>query len=366
MQHDSHTPTVTDRYRLPNNYEPLLNAKQTQNAITKLRHFFEKEFGRVLNVHRVESPIMIRRDQGLADTIDRDTHFPPVSFTLENGGDPIEAEIVQAATKWKRVALKQFDCAEGEGIVTDMRAIRRVEVLGNYHSGYVDQWDWERAISAEQRSLAFLKEIVGKIWQVMRASYTYISAEYPILKERYGDLPETITFVHSEDLLDMYPELEPNDREIAFLKEYPAAFLCGVGYKLNNGKPHGARTADYDDWITEVTSAEGRTTHGLNGDIIVWNPVTQSRHELSSMGIRVDKDSLKAQLEYTGESEFLKSNYSQMILNDDIPLSVGGGIGQSRLWMYLLRKAALGECSISVWPESFYDACAEKNIPLLR
>jgi aspartate--ammonia ligase len=275
--------------------------------------------------------------------------------------------VVQAATKWKRVALKRFNMAVGEGLCTDMRAVRKDYFLDHDHSAYVDQWDWERAITAEQRNLEFLKETVRKIWRVLVNAERHVQKLFPQLKSaKYPDLPEEITFIHAEDLLDMYPDLPRKQRETEILQKFPAIFIIGIGWTLKDGYPHEMRAADYDDWVTPAKSDAGRLTHGLNGDILVWNPVTMRRHELTSMGIRVTAETLREQLRLTGQLDFLNFPYHRAILNGEIPLSIGGGIGQSRTLMLLLRKAHLGEVSVTVWPKILKDMCEQKNIHVLE
>jgi aspartate--ammonia ligase len=255
----------------------------------------------------------------------------------------------------------------GEGLCTDMRAVRKDYFLGHDHSVYVDQWDWERVVTADQRSLTFLKETVRKIWQVLKGAETFIQREFPRLKSvRYPDLPDELTFLHAEEILEMYPDLPRKQRETLVLQKYPAIFIIGIGYPLKDGYPHEMRAADYDDWITETVAEDGRPMHGLNGDILVWNPVTRRRHELTSMGVRVNEETLVKQLEVAGQLDFLKFPYHQAILNHEIPLSIGGGIGQSRTQMLLLRKAHLGEVTVSVWPKILKDMCAHKNIFVLE
>jgi aspartate--ammonia ligase len=255
----------------------------------------------------------------------------------------------------------------GEGINTDMRAVRKDYFLDHDHSAYVDQWDWERVITEDQRNLDFLMEIVQKIWKVIKGAETYIQEMFPQLKtDKYPNLPDELTFIHAEDLYEMYPDLPRKQRETMILQKYPAIFIIGIGYPLPNGYPHELRAADYDDWITPTTSKDGRPMHGLNGDILVWNPVTRRRHELTSMGIRVTKETLVQQLEMSGQLDFLKLPYHQAILNDEIPLSIGGGIGQSRTTMLLLRKAHLGEVSVSVWPKELKAICEPRNIFVLE
>ncbi len=354
---------------LPNDYQPLLNRKETQRAIFALKDYIEEHLCKELNLMRVTVPLIVDVESGVNDFLDRDGSRTPIQFHISNDYDqhPIDAQIVQAATKWKRMALKQFDMQVGEGILTDMRAVRKDYFLDHDHSVYVDQWDWELVITEEQRNLAFLTEIVKKIWKVLKGAETYIQELFPRLKtDKYPNLPEELTFLHAEDILDWYPDLPRKARETEVLKKYPAIFIYGIGYPLKDGYPHEMRAADYDDWITETRSADGRPMHGLNGDILVWNPVTRRRHELTSMGIRVNAESLKKQLEMAGQLDFLKYPYHQAILNNEIPLSIGGGIGQSRTYMLLLRKAHLGEVSVTVWPKILKEMCAKRNIFVLE
>ena len=264
------------------------------------------------------------------------------------------------------MALRQFQCDVGEGINTDMRAVRKDYFLDHDHSAYVDQWDWEKVISAEQRTLDYLKDTVRRIWRVIKGAETFIQGEFPKLRtDRFPSLPDELTFLHAEDLLAMYPDLPRKQRETQVLQKHPAVFIVGIGWVLGDGYPHEMRAADYDDWVTPTRSEDGRPMHGLNGDILVWNPVTKRRHELTSMGVRVNKDTLRQQLEISGQLDFLKLPYHQAILDDRIPLSIGGGIGQSRTTMLLLRKAHLGEVSVSVWPKQLKEICAKKNIQVL-
>ncbi|HEV8538657.1 MAG TPA: aspartate--ammonia ligase [Bacteroidota bacterium] len=318
-----------------------------------------------MNLILVEVPLIVDSESGVNDMLDRDGSRTPIQFHISNDYNkhPIDAQVVQAATKWKRVALKQFGMNVGEGLVTDMRAVRKDYFLDHDHSAYVDQWDWERVITPEQRNLIFLKEIVNKIWKVITVAETYIQDMFPKLKtDRYPNLPEEITFLHAEDILDMYPDLPRKTRETMVLQKYPAIFIIGIGWPLKDGYPHEMRASDYDDWMAESVSGEGKPMHGLNGDILVWNPVTRRPHELSSMGIRVTKDTLRKQLEMSKQLDFLKLPYHKEILNDQIPLSIGGGIGQSRTTMQLLKKANLGEVSATVWPRILKEMCAKNNI----
>jgi len=313
----------------------------------------------------VTVPLIVDVESGVNDYLDRDGSRTPIQFHISNDRDlhPVDAQVVQAATKWKRVALQRFGMQPGEGLCTDMRAVRKDYFLDHDHSAYVDQWDWERAITAEERSLDFLKQTVNAIWRVLVGAERHVQHLFPqLIDPRYPNLPEKLTFLHAEELLDLYPDLPRKRRETAILQKYPAVFIIGIGWTLADGYPHEMRAADYDDWVTETKSSEGRTMHGINGDILVWNHVTRRRHELSSMGIRVNAETLRQQLELTGQLDFLKYPYHKAIVDHRIPLSIGGGIGQSRTLMLLLRKAHLGEVSATVWPKILKEMCARNNI----
>jgi aspartate--ammonia ligase len=354
---------------LPQDYSSLLTPKETQKALFTVKNYIEENLCRELNLMMVAVPLIVDVESGVNDYLDRDGSRTPIQFRISNDYDqhPIDAEVVQAATKWKRMALKQFGMEVGEGLCTDMRAVRKDYFLDHDHSAYVDQWDWELVITDEQRNLQFLTEVVEKIWQVLKGAETYVQELYPQLKtDKYPNLPEKLTFLHAEDILDRYPDLPRKARESAILQEYPAIFIYGIGWTLEDGYPHELRAADYDDWVTETRSADGRPRHGLNGDILVWNPITKRRHELTSMGIRINAETLKKQLEMTGQLDFLKLPYHQAIINNQIPLSIGGGIGQSRTTMLLLKKAHLGEVSVTVWPKVLKDMCRMKNIYVLE
>jgi aspartate--ammonia ligase len=317
----------------------------------------------------VQVPLIVDVQSGVNDYLDRDGSRSPIQFHIKNDYDkhPIDAQVVQAATKWKRVALKEFDIKAGEGLCTDMRAVRKDYFLDHDHSIYVDQWDWERVIKPADRNLNFLKDIVRKICKVFKGAEIYIQDAFPQLKtSKYPSLPDEIVFMHAEDILSKYPDMPRKQRETAILQEHPAIFIIGIGWTLNDGYPHEMRAADYDDWVTETRSEDGRKMHGLNGDILVWNPVTKRRHELSSMGIRVNAVTLKQQLLLTGQMDFLNYPYHKAIVDDEIPLSIGGGIGQSRTLMYLLKKAHLGEVSVTVWPQILKQICEKKNIHVLN
>ena len=354
---------------LPTDYHSLLNPKETQLALTALKRYIEDNMCKELNLIHVEVPLIVDTQSGVNDLLDRDGSRTPIQFHVTNDYNkhPVDAQVVQAATKWKRMALKQFGMAVGEGLVTDMRAVRKDYFLDHDHSAYVDQWDWEKVITPDQRNLNFLMDNIRRIWKVMKGAETYIQDQFPKLKTpKYPNLPDELTFLHAEDILDMYPDLPRKARETAILQKYPAVFIIGIGWILKDGFPHELRAADYDDWVTETKSSDGRPMHGLNGDILVWNPITKRRHELTSMGIRVNKETLKKQLEITHQLDFLNFPYHKAIMNDEIPLSIGGGIGQSRTTMLLLRKAHLGEVSVTVWPQILKEICAKKDIHVLN
>lgn len=354
---------------LPSDYESLLNPKETQQALLIVKTAIEEGLSRELNLIRVESPLIVDRDSGMNDYLDRDGSRTPIDFHISNDYEkhPVDAQVVQAATKWKRWALKQFGMDVGEGVYTDMRAVRKDYFLDHDHSAYVDQWDWERVINDEDRNLELLKDTVRRIWKVLLEAEQKAQAAFPQLKsDKYPDLPEELKFLHAEEILDMFPDLPRKARETEIIQKYPAVFIIGIGWTLKDGYPHEMRAADYDDWVTPTVSESGEPMHGLNGDILVWNHVTKRRHELTSMGVRVTKDTLKQQLEMTGQLDFLEMPYHKMIMNDEIPLSIGGGIGQSRTYMYILKKAHLGECSVTVWPKILRDICREKNIIVLQ
>jgi aspartate--ammonia ligase len=354
---------------LPTTYQSLLSPKETQRAIFCVKTFIEEQLCEALNLIRVEVPLIVDVDSGVNDMLDRDGSRTPIEFHISNDRDqhPVDAQIVQAATKWKRMALKQFGMSVGEGLMTDMRAVRKDYFLDHDHSAYVDQWDWELTITPQQRTLEFLTRIVEKIWSVLKRAETHVHQLFPQLKtDQYPNLPEKLTFMHAEDLLARYPDLPRKQRETEILKEHPAIFIYGIGWPLADGYPHEMRAADYDDWITETTSSDGRPMHGLNGDILVWNPVTKRRHELTSMGVRVNADTLQKQLEMSGQLDSLELPYHQAILSEEVPLSIGGGIGQSRTTMLLLRKAHLGEVSVTVWPKILKEMCRERKIHVLE
>jgi aspartate--ammonia ligase len=354
---------------LPTDYHSLLTPRETQQAIFEVKGYIETELCRELNLMMVQVPLIVDAESGVNDMLDRDGSRTPVSFHVANDREkhPIDAQVVQAATKWKRVALRQLGLGVGEGICTDMRAVRKDYFLDHDHSVYVDQWDWERVVTPEQRNLQYLEQTVRTIWKVLRGAERHVQQQFPQLRtDRYPDLPEELVFIHAEDLLERYPDLPRKQRETLILQEFPAVFIIGIGWTLADGYPHEMRAADYDDWATETTSADGRAMHGLNGDILVWNPVTKRRHELTSMGIRVDAATLRRQLEMTGQLDWLELPYHRGIVTGELPLSIGGGIGQSRTQMLILKKAHLGEVSVTVWPKVLKDMCAARDIHVIE
>jgi len=353
---------------LPKDYQAILPPLERMKALFAIKEYIEKNLCQELNLTMVQVPLIVERESGINDMLDRDGSRTPIEFPCGLGLEKrLNAQIVQAATKWKRPALSQFGCKVGEGICTDMRAVRKDYFLDHDHSAYVDQWDWERVMTMDQRNLDFLKDIVRKIWKVIRGAGKHAQELYPQLKtKKYPEIPEELTFLTAEEILDMFPDLPRKQRETQVLQKYPAIFIIGVGYPLKDGYPHEMRAADYDDWITDTSKMTRKPTRGLNGDILVWNPVTRRRHELTSMGIRVTKETLVKQLEMANLMENLKLPYHQAIMNDKIPLSIGGGIGQSRTFMYLLRTAHLGEVTVSVWPKALKDICVKHNIFVLE
>jgi aspartate--ammonia ligase len=354
---------------LPHDYVALLGPKDRMKALFKVKNFIEDNLCKELNLFMVQVPLIVSKESGVNDYLDRDGSRTPIDFPCGLGLDKrIDAQVVQAATKWKRMALKQFGCKLGEGICTDMRAVRKDYFLDHDHSAYVDQWDWERVITEDMRNLKFLKDVVERIWMVIYESGRMIMKDFPGLDtDKYPEIPKKLDFFHAEEILERYPDLTRKQRETKMVQEVsPAIFIIGIGYVLEDGYPHEMRAADYDDWITPTIKKGGKQYHGLNGDILVWNPVTRRRHELTSMGIRVTKESMVKQLKEAGQEHFLQLPYHQAILNDEIPLSIGGGIGQSRTFMYLLRTAHIGEVSVSVWPDYLKVISKRKNIHILE
>ena len=326
----------------PNNYQSVLDLVDTQKAIKLVKDAFESELAKGLNLIRVSAPLFVEPKTGLNDNLSG--YEKAVSFIVNENEQ--ELEIVQSLAKWKRYALKKYDI---DGLYTDMNAIRRFEDTDNLHSLYVDQWDWEKRLTVEQRNIKTLKQIVKKIYKVFIKTYNKVIKSYPQLKT---DLPNNIVFVTTKELEKKYPKLDRKERENAICKECGAVFLIGIGDKLKDGKAHDSRAADYDDWK-------------LNGDILLWYEPLQIAFELSSMGIRVNKDSLLRQLKVKGEEYKLEMPYHQSIINEKLPLSIGGGIGQSRLCMFLLKKVHIGEVQSSYWPEEDIKEFKKYNIDLL-
>jgi len=333
----------------------LLNLQETERAIRLIKEFFQVNLSFELNLVRVTAPLFVRANTGIND--DLNGVEKPVSFRIKAANDA-KAEIVQSLAKWKRLMLADYNFKHGEGLYTDMNAIRPDEELDNLHSLYVDQWDWERIISPEERNLEFLKEIVQKIYDVIKRTEKYVCHYYNVINPF---LPEKITFVHSEELEERYGDLTPPEREKTVCQEYGAVFVIGIGADLKNGKPHDGRAPDYDDWSTPTH----RGYRGLNGDILVYYPILDCSYELSSMGIRVDEKTLMRQLEIRGVTERTNLYFHRRLLDGTLPLSVGGGIGQSRLCMLYLQKAHIGEIQSSLWPEDMINQCRENNIFLL-
>lgn len=341
---------------LPEGYRPLLDELTTEVAIRKIKESFQTNLAFELKLQRVTAPLFVRSGTGINDDLNGVER--PVSFPIKDDGES-RAEIVHSLAKWKRMKLASLGVEVGKGIYTDMNAIRPDEELDNLHSLYVDQWDWEKVVSAEQRNLDTLKKTVRRIYYALRRTEDAICRDYPVLKPF---LPEEISFFFTEDLEAQYPELTPKQREDIVCKENGAVFLIGIGGALpKSGKPHDGRAPDYDDWTTESTPGH----HGLNGDILVWNPVLKRSFEVSSMGIRVDCAALRKQLAISGQQQREKLQFHQALLGGQLPLSLGGGIGQSRLCMLLLQKAHIGEIQSSIWPASMIQTCRQNNIPLL-
>ena len=325
----------------PKNYKPLLDLKQTELGIKQIKEFFQLNLSSELRLRRVTAPLFVLKGMGINDDLNGIER--PVSFPIKDLGDA-QAEVVHSLAKWKRLTLADYHIEPGYGIYTDMNAIRSDEELGNLHSLYVDQWDWERVMGAEERNVDFLKEIVRRIYAAMvRTEYLV----YEMFPEIRPTLPQQIHFIHSEDLLQKYPTFTPKEREDAITKEYGAVFIIGIGCKLSNGEKHDGRAPDYDDWSTVAENGQV----GLNGDLLVWDEVLNRSLELSSMGIRVDKEALLRQLEICNAEEKKELYFHKRLLNNELPLSIGGGIGQSRLCMFYLRKAHIGEIQASIWPE---------------
>lgn len=341
--------------KIPKNYKPLLDARETELGIKKVKDFFQSSLSAELRLRRVTAPLFVLRGQGINDDLNGVERA--VTFPIKDLGDE-RAEVVHSLAKWKRLMLAEYKIEPGFGIYTDMNAIRSDESLGNLHSLYVDQWDWERTITAEDRTTDFLKKTVRRIYAAMVATEYVVYENYPQLKPV---LPRDIFFIHAEELRKLYPNLPAKEREHEITKKHGAVFIMGVGGPLGDGEKHDGRAPDYDDWST--IGEDGLP--GLNGDILVWNSLLEQSMELSSMGIRVDKTALLRQLEMCGCEDRKELYFHKKLLSGELPLCIGGGIGQSRLCMFFLRKAHVGEIQASIWPEDMRRTCAENNIPLI-
>ncbi|MBQ7509522.1 MAG: aspartate--ammonia ligase [Prevotella sp.] len=339
----------------PIDYVPLLDMRQTERGIKLIKEFFQQNLSTELRLRRVTAPLFVLQGLGINDDLNGVERA--VTFPIKDLGDA-RAEVVHSLAKWKRLTLAEYQIEPGYGIYTDMNAIRADEELDNLHSLYVDQWDWEASIRREDRTLAFLKNIVERIYAAIRRTEYLVCESYPQIRPF---LPEKIHFIHSEELLQMYPDLSPKEREDAICEKYGAVFIIGIGGKLANGEKHDGRAPDYDDWST--VAEDGR--QGLNGDILIWYPVLGRSFELSSMGIRVDKESLLRQLALEGQQAREQLYFHQQLLHDRLPLSIGGGIGQSRLCMVLLHKGHIGEIQASIWPDSMREECKAMGMTLI-
>ena len=339
----------------PEGYKALLDMKRTEQGIKLIKDFFQENLSTELRLSRVTAPLFVLKGLGINDDLNGVER--PVTFHIKDLAEA-EAEVVHSLAKWKRLTLAEYGIEPGYGVYTDMNAIRADEELDNLHSLYVDQWDWEAVITAEQRNVDFLKNVVERIYSAIRRTEYLTCETYPELKPF---LPEKIHFTHSEDLLEMYPDLSPKEREDEICRKYGAVFLIGIGGKLSNGEKHDGRAPDYDDWSTPTDDRRA----GLNGDILIWYPLLGRSFELSSMGIRVDKEALLRQLALEGKEDRTQLYFHRQLLDGKLPLSIGGGIGQSRLCMLLLHKAHIGEIQASIWPEDMRRECREAGMPLI-
>lgn len=335
-------------------YKTILSLRETEKAIKIIKDYFEDELAKSLNLERVSAPLFLERGSGVND--DLNGLERKASFEIKEAG--CIAEGLFSLAKWKRMKLAEYEFKIGEGLYTDMNAIRCDDTLDNLHSAYTDQWDWEKTISKKDRNLEFLKKTVKDIYRVIKKTENMICEKYPQINPI---LPEDIIFIHTEDLIDEYPKLSPREREDNVVKKYRAIFLIGIGGELKDSTIHDGRAPDYDDWTTPTSQGK----KGLNGDILVWYPLLNKSFELSSMGIRVDKEAMLKQLKIRKAEDRLNKEWHKRLINGDFPLSIGGGIGQSRLCMFFLRKAHIGEVQSSVWPEEMKTKCKESGIRLL-
>ena len=339
----------------PENYHALLDLQQTEIAIKKIKDFFLSSISTELRLRRVTAPLFVLKGLGMNDDLNGVER--PVTFPIKDMNEA-QAEVVHSLAKWKRVTLAEYNVKPGYGIITDMNAIRADEEMDNLHSLYVDQWDWERVMPPHSRNTEYLKKTVNRIYNAILRTEFFICETYPQLK---AFLPEDIHFIHAEELRQRYPDLTPKERENAICREYGAVFIIGIGCKLSDGKKHDGRAPDYDDYTTNGLNG----LPGLNGDLLLWDDVLQRSIELSSMGIRVDKEALQRQLKEEHEEKRLELYFHKRLMNDTLPLSIGGGIGQSRLCMFYLRKAHIGEIQASIWPEDMRKECEELDIHLI-
>lgn len=340
---------------VPKDYVSLLGMRQTEQGIKLIKEFFQQNLSTELRLRRVTAPLFVLKGLGINDDLNGVER--PVTFPIKDLGEA-EAEVVHSLAKWKRLTLAEYEVEPGYGIYTDMNAIRADEELDNLHSLYVDQWDWEAVITAAQRNIGFLKATVRRIYAAILRTEFLVCERYPQIKPF---LPEDIHFIHSEDLLAMYPDKDAKEREDLICKKYGAVFVIGIGGSIGGGEPHDGRAPDYDDWTTETDAGH----RGLNGDILIWYPVLGRAVELSSMGIRVDRESLMRQLEIKGQSGRASLYFHKKLLDGELPLSIGGGIGQSRLCMVLLHKAHLGEIQASIWPDEMKKECEETGMMII-
>lgn len=340
---------------IPKGYKSLLSPEETEHGIKLLKDYFQQSLAKGLKLRRVTAPLFVLQGQGINDDLSGVERA--VTFPVKDLGDR-RAEVVHSLAKWKRMSLSEYKIRPGHGIYTDMNAIRADENLGNLHSLYVDQWDWERTITAANRNLGFLKRCVRQIYSAMLDTEEFICTCYPQLRPF---LSGKVHFIHSEELLREYPDLSPKEREDAVCHRWGSVFIIGIGMPLSDGKPHDMRAPDYDDWSTP--NEDG--FYGLNGDLLVWNPVLERSFEISSMGIRVDESAMRTQLEMCGKTERESLYFHTQLLSGKLPLSIGGGIGQSRLCMLFLQKAHIGEIQASIWPEDQRKACLRAGIRLI-
>ena len=340
---------------LPDHYKPLLTLQQTEQGIKSIKDFFQQCLASQLRLRRVTAPLFVKSGLGINDDLNGIER--PVRFAIGDMHDA-QAEIVHSLAKWKRMTLAEYSIPREYGIYTDMNAIRPDEELDNLHSLYVDQWDWEAVMTDQERNLSYLKSKVDGIYNVLLQTEYMVYEKYPAIKPI---LPEKITYIHAQELLDLYPGLSPKERENEIARKYGAVFVIGIGGALSDGKPHDGRAPDYDDWSTVAENGLA----GLNGDILLWNPVLESSFEISSMGIRVNKEALLRQLEISGQQHRAELYFHRRLLAGELPQSIGGGIGQSRLCMFLLRKGHIGEIQASIWPEDMRAACKEHGMQLI-